>query len=171
MKDYCSLIQDALDDKLTTTVPEKANSNTREYSSDEEDIFEKLRNMRNNSKTSEKDVGDEPGSQDVFDTLKENAPSNNRDATIGNQTTENSNMLAAEKEADVMQNGNTSFGNKKSRIRNVIESDSEEEEHPTEVVAVEEDEGETAKRSRRLSDSDSEKPTSKRSRIIDSDED
>lgn len=66
----------------------------------------------------------------------------------------------------------SSSDKKKRRIRNIINSDSEEEHEREDAITSstkEDDEG--AKRSRQLSDSDSERPTFKRSRIIDSDED
>lgn len=117
--------------------------------------------------------GGETSSQDPFDALKESSTINSTPSVSGhNETNElNENTALPEENLNVSQTGNTSFGNKKSRIRNIVDSESEEELVNTETTVDNGDDGDGAKRLRGLSDSDTDKPTTKRSRIIDSDED
>lgn len=132
--------------------------------------------MRKQSKNIQEEHNKEAGktaSQDPFDALKDSRNINSTGSiSMNNETNEiNEDTALPDENLNVSQNGNTSFGNKKSRIRNVIDSESDEEPVNTETTVDQEDDGDGAKRPRGLSDSDTDKPTTKRSRIIDSDED
>lgn len=141
-----------MDGTLSLETSEVAN-NQQVESSDDEDVFEKLRTLRNNQKLNDQN---ESAGLDPFDSLKENT-------TTLNEVIEETEEVEGE-----LPDVNTSVGSKRNRIRNVIDSDSEEEHANVEDM---EEDTECAKRSRQLSDSDSEKPITKRTRIIDSDED
>lgn len=123
----------------------------------------------------QEDLGNENETaiQDPFDALKESSIVNGNRSLIGqNGINEVNEEISTDlPEENVGHNANISFGKRKSRMRNIIDSESEEEQHKNTETVDNEDDGDGIKRPRGLSDSDTEKPTTKRSRIIDSDED
>ncbi|CAH1127073.1 unnamed protein product [Ceutorhynchus assimilis] len=194
LKDYCDAIQQALDKTLHFVEEDTPQVIENHESSDDDDLFDKLRKMRKDdsampesSKSSPEPDESSKLSPEPDDGSKSSQESENPESEPMDATTETVQFTVQEFTIDDAEENVSP--RKKTRV--IIESDSEDEndreksdDENTEqnnhknfraIVDSDSDAGagkdlENEKRLRSTSDSDSEKPTAKRGRILDSDD-
>lgn len=183
LQDYCDMIQQALENTLEIETEQSVPESAPIESSDDEDVFNKLRAM-----TKTNNPEDEKAEPDNLKTSQHRSPaildSENESESV-QFTIQDFNVETEESNTDVMMNTSAAIQGSdddsddmpalvisedqedelntsvRKKSKNIIDSDSEEEDGHRE----------TEKRLRSTSSSDTEKPVTKRGRIIDSDED
>ncbi|KAJ8921930.1 hypothetical protein NQ315_008564, partial [Exocentrus adspersus] len=198
LNSYCNLVQEALDKTLTLEIEETVTQQDNVESEDDEDLFDKLKAMTKPPETGVISVEDafdrlkktryeKAGSSktaQISDTQPENDSNGQSNENVAKAL---GTSIAKKKSRRIMEsdddededdsiNGQleeetegASSVNLSKKGRNVIESDSEEE-NGSGIRNVDSGEADDGKRSRSTSSSDSEKPVSKRSRAIESDD-